>query len=76
MYAIVIVSKKWSAYCSNKVVFHTDHQPLKYIRKQKDPRGNIECWIMELENCDYTVEYIPGKDNTEADYLSRTVIKE
>ena len=76
MYAIVSASRKWSAYCSNKIVFHTDHQPLKYIRKQKDPRGKIARWIMELENFDYTVEYIPGKDNTEADYLSRTVIKE
>ena len=76
MYAIVSASRKWSAYCSNKVIFHTDHQPLKYIRKQKDPRGKIARWIMELENIDYTVEYIPGKENTEADYLSRTVIKD
>ena len=76
MYAIVCASRKWSAYCSNKVVFHTDHQPLKYIRKQKDPRGKIARWIMELENFDYTVEYIPGKDNHEADYLSRIVMKD
>ena len=50
MFAIVSASRKWSAYCSNKVIFHTDHQPLKYIRSQKDPRGKIARWIMELEN--------------------------
>ena len=71
MWAIILASRKWYPYCAGKVVFHTDHQPLKYIRKQKDPRGKIANWIMELENIDYKVEYIPGKDNTEADYLSR-----
>ena len=42
--------------------------PLKYIRAQKDPRGKLSRWILELENIDYSIEYI--KDNVEADYLS------
>ena len=71
MFGIVSASRKWSSYCANAVTFHTDHQPLKYIRKQKDPRGKFARWLVELENFDYKVEYIPGKDNFEADYLSR-----
>ena len=70
-YAIVNASRKWTVYCYTQVTFHTDHQPLKYIRSQKDPRGKIGRWLMELENIDYRVEYCQGKDNKEADYLSR-----
>ena len=74
MFGIVSASRKWAPYCSGLVVFHTDHQPLKYIRKQKDPRGKFARWLVELENYDYRVEYVPGKDNVEADYLSRIEI--
>ena len=31
---------------------------------------------MELENIEYQVEYIPGKNNVQADYLSRIETKE
>ena len=71
MWAIIAASRKWRNYCAEEVIFYTDHLPLKYIRKQKDPRGKIARWIMELENLNYKVQYIPGKQNYEADYLSR-----
>ena len=76
MFAIVCASRKWAPYCTSRVIFHTDHLPLKYIRSQKDPRGKIARWIMELENIDYQVEYIPGKNNVQADYLSRIKTKQ
>lgn len=76
LFGIVSASRKWAPYCSNRVTFHTDHQPLKYIRKQKDPRGKLARWLVELENFDYRVEYVPGKENVEADYLSRIEIPE
>ena len=71
MYGIICAARKWSPYCSGSVIFHTDHQPLKYMRKQKDPRGKMARWLIELENYDYKIEYIPGKENIQADYLSR-----
>ena len=74
MFGIISALRKWSPYCSGYTVFHTDHQPLKYIRNQKDPRGKMARWIMELENYDYRIEYLPGKDNIQADYLSRVDI--
>ena len=74
MFGIISALRKWSPYCSGCTVFHTDHQPLKYVRKQKDPRGKMARWLMELENYDYRIEYLPGKDNVQADYLSRVDI--
>lgn len=74
MFGIISAARKWSPYCSGSVVFHTDHQPLKFMRKQKDPRGKMARWLVEMENFDYRIEYIPGKDNVQADYLSRVEI--
>ena len=71
MYGVISAARKWSPYCSGSVVFHTDHQPLKYMRKQKGPQGKMARWLIELENYDYRIEYIPGKQNVQADYLSR-----
>ena len=71
MYGIVSSSRKWKPYCYENIVFYTDHEPLRNIRKQKDPRGKISRWILELENLDYTIKYLKGQENVEADYLSR-----
>jgi hypothetical protein len=78
LFGVVAASRKWEVYCSGKVIFHTDHLPLKYIRKKHDPRHNskIGRWLFELENVDYSVEYIPGKENIEADYLSRICLED
>ena len=44
---------------------------MKYIRSQKDPRGKIGRWILELENIDLSIKYLKGENNIEADYMSR-----
>ena len=49
----------------------SDHNPLVYLRKQKDPRGKFARWIAELEEFEYNIEYIPGACNLKADSLSR-----
>lgn len=76
MLAIVEATRKFAPYCANKIHFHTDHLPLQYIRKQKDPRGKIARWLCELENFCYEIHYIKGKDNWDADYLSRLECEE
>ena len=37
----------------------------------RDPRGKFGRWIMELEEYDYEICYIPGSKNVKADALSR-----
>ena len=71
MYGIVSSSRKWKPYCYENIVLYTDHEPLCNIRKQKDPREKIGRWILELENLDYTIKYLKGQENVEADYLSQ-----
>ena len=71
LFAIISASRKWRSYCSTKVVFYTDHQPLKYISLQKDPRPKLARWLLELENIDFSIEYVKGSENATADYLSR-----
>ena len=39
--------------------------------KQKDPRGKFARWVSELEEVDYTVQYLPEVDNVKADPFSR-----
>ena len=42
-----------------------------YLRSQKDPRGKFSRWILELEEFNYVVKYVPGSENVKADALSR-----
>ena len=53
------------------LILRSDHEPLQWLRKQRDPRGKFARWIMELEQYDYQFEYKPGKENEGSDAFSR-----
>ena len=71
LFAIIDATRKFKV---GDVHVHTDHQPLKNIRRQKDPRGKIGRWLLELDAIDCKIEYLPGSENCGADCLSREVI--
>ena len=73
-WALVSAVRKWSAYlkAAPEVVFLTEHNPLKWMRRQNDPKHTFARWLLELEEFPYRIEYRPGADNRVADYLSRT----
>ena len=72
-FALVMAVRHWHVYLAGRpFVLKTDHNPLVFLRSQKDPRGKIGRWINELEEFDYKIQYIPGKDNVKADTLSRS----
>ena len=73
-WALVAPARKWAVYlrAAPEVVFLTDHCPLQWLRRQKDPRHTYTRWILELEELPYRVKYRPGRQNCTADYLSRT----
>ena len=55
----------------NHFTVRTDHAPLKHFHPQKHVTDKLARWLDFLSEFDFTVEHIPGKDNTAADGLSR-----
>ena len=59
-FALVLTVRHWYVYLAGtSFILNSDHNPLVYLRNQKDPRGKFGCWITELEEFDYMVKYIP-----------------
>lgn len=71
-FALVLAVRHWHVYLAGRhFVLNSDHNPLVFMRQQKDPRGKFARWILELEDYDYTVKYVKGVENVKADALSR-----
>jgi hypothetical protein len=49
----------------------TDHQNLTFFRKPQNLNQRQACWIMDLQEYNFTIKHWPGKANTKADLLSR-----
>ena len=72
-WAIVAAVRKWRTYlrAATRIVIVTDHSPLTWLRRQKDPRNKFARWLLELEAYDYEIEYRRSRDNGAANFLSR-----
>ncbi len=71
--AVVWVLKKWAHYLIGqefKVV--TDHKALTFLQHCCPAVDRLRRWILFLQQFNFSIEYIEGKDNNLADYLSRT----
>ena len=70
--AVIYACKKFRHYLLGyKVVFHTDHDSLKYLVNKPDLSGRLARWILLLQEFHYEVKVKPGTANANADYLSR-----
>ncbi|XP_062526266.1 uncharacterized protein LOC134199436 [Bombyx mori] len=49
----------------------TDHKPLEWLFRCKDPGSRLVRWRLILEEFEYDIKYKKGKLNTNADALSR-----
>jgi len=54
-----------------KFLLITDHKPLTWLHKLKDPTSRLARWRIKLAEYDYEIVYKPGKINANADALSR-----
>lgn len=52
------------------MVFHRDHDSITYLINKPDLSGRVAWWVMLLQEFQYTVEVKPGKQMTNADFLS------
>ncbi|XP_057693505.1 uncharacterized protein LOC130916648 [Corythoichthys intestinalis] len=52
-------------------VLETDHRALKWLERMRDTNNRITRWYLAMQPYKFEVQYIPGKQNSTADYLSR-----
>lgn len=72
--AVIHALQVWRVYVyGNHVTIYTDHQPLKWIQTQPHLSPRQARWMEILEEYNYTINYRPGKENTGADALSRSI---
>lgn len=72
--ALVWATAHFKCYLANThFTIYTDHAPLTFVLKIRDPTSRIARWICTLSDFDYSIEYIQGKFNGVADFLSRYV---
>ena len=70
--AMIYACKKFRHYLLGyRIVFHTDHDSLKYLVNKSDLSGRIARWILLLQEFNYEVVVKAGKANANTDYLSR-----
>lgn len=73
--AIVWAVKHFRPYLyGRKFKICTDHRPLVYLFGMKDPSSRLTKYRLYLEEYDFEVEYVPGRNNAAADALSRIPI--
>ena len=51
---------------------YTDNNPLTYVMKSAKLNATGHRWVAELSNFNFTIKYRPGKQNVDADFLSRS----
>lgn len=57
-----------------KFIIYTDHAPLQWLMNIKEPNSRLLRWRLRLEEFEYEIRYKAGKQNTNADALSRIEI--
>ena len=73
--AILDSVKRFRPYLyGKKFTIETDHKPLAWLYKIKEPNSRLIRWRLKLEEFDFEVIYKKGKDNVVADALSRIEI--
>lgn len=75
--AIVWATAQFRHYLyGRKFVIKTDHRPLVWLQNLREPNSKLQRWKIKLEEYNFNIEYIQGKENKVADALSRIKLNE
>ncbi|UYV82347.1 K02A2.6-like [Cordylochernes scorpioides] len=55
----------------SRVEVHTDHKPITYNKGSDYKNARLSRWAEIIQDFNVTFIYVPGKENTAADFLSR-----
>ena len=70
--AILYALKKWRVYLEGRrFQIQTDHHSLRYLQTQPNLSRRQARWLETLQEFDFEITYLPGKENVVADALSR-----
>ncbi|KAL0820853.1 hypothetical protein ABMA28_005522 [Loxostege sticticalis] len=70
--AIIWATKHFRPYLYGRKFFiYTDHRPLVWLYSIQEPNSKLTRWRLRLQEYDFEIIYRSGKQNTNADALSR-----
>ncbi len=77
---LMFLALKWAVcerfrdylYHAQSFVIYTDNNPLTYVHTTAKLNATGPRWVAELADFHFTIRYHPGKNNNDADGLSRT----
>lgn len=70
--SIVTYVKKYRMFLQDKpFILRTDNRSLLWLNKNKDSKTKLTRWSLLLQEYQYSLQHVPGKENLLADYLSR-----
>jgi len=73
-YAVLTALCKYREWLfGNKIIVHSDHNPLTYLTTSAPKSSKLMRWSLALAEFDIEFQYKTGKYNVVADALSRTV---
>ena len=74
--ALVLALRHFEVYAtsgSNPLKVLTDHNPLKYLQRFSNKNKRLANWSLLLQDFNFTIEHVKGRDNVIADSLSRNI---
>lgn len=66
-----MVSNTSSNIYGRKFTVLTDHNAVRWLMNIKEPTGRLARWVLLLQQHGFTIEHRSGKNNGNADALSR-----
>ena len=75
--AMVLILKNFRHYLlGNYFIYYTDCSAVKDLINKPNLSGKFARWVMTIQDYNFTIKHIKGKDNTDADALSHLEIED